>query len=255
MSEQNNIFLLRGIKLSFKPYAEIDELLKQQPNGKYEHISIGYANQYTITLTSNSENLKEIFTKFSFIFPDGIGVHTAVRFLKLNGVGYGCIQNATDLNYKILEFTHYHSKKMFVLGSTQMSMEKFIENIRKSFPGIQIVGYHDGYNDINSLDLIEQINNSKADILIVGMGQPKQELWYNHHREQISIPVTVMVGGFIDFFSGYKKRAPKIFRLAGLEWLFRLLQEPQRLWKRYLLGIPKFIIIILKQRLIIWLKK
>ncbi|MBI2430177.1 MAG: WecB/TagA/CpsF family glycosyltransferase [Ignavibacteriales bacterium] len=186
---------------------------------------------------------------FDIMYGDGVGVHLAARFLGPTMHDY-TIRNATDLNHALLNFANRHSKRIFVLGSTQHAIDKFIERARHQYPDIQIVGYQNGYADIDSSVLIQQINNAGTDILLVGMGQPLQELWYERHRETLAVPAVVMVGGFIDFYSGHKKRAPKIIRAVGLEWLFRLLLEPKRLWRRYILGIPHFIFIIVKQKFV-----
>jgi len=236
------------VSVIYQQYVRTLELIHTALQHNTRPLSIGYANQHTIVLSSKNKKFDEVLRKHFFVLADGIGVHWAANFLEHFPRKQYKLQNATDLNHKILEFAHLHSKKVFILGSNNISLKKFAKNIHAQFPKIHMVGLCEGYANIHSMDLIKRINTSKPDLLLVGLGQPAQELWYSQYHQELSVPATIMVGGFIDFFSGYKRRAPKLFRLLGFEWFFRLLQEPRRLWKRYLVGIPQFIIIILKQR-------
>lgn len=241
--------LIGNINIFFHSYVEELRLLEWGLKNSGKNISIGYANSYTVVLSVFDSTYRKSLSEISFVFADGIGVHIAAKLLKPGGVDYHHIQNATDFNHKVLELLDQRVKKLFVIGGLQVSLEQFIEKVHKKFPNIIVVGACNGYVDIDSPEFISHINMSKPDVLLIALGQPKQELWYAKHKTQLSVPVIVIVGGFIDFFSGYKKRAPKIFQSLGLEWFFRLLQEPRRLWRRYLLGIPKFLYIVLRQKI------
>jgi len=91
------------------------------------------------------------------------------------------------------------------------------------------------------------INNSGSDILWVGLGSPKQDIWMYEHRDKLSVPVMIGVGAAFDFISGTKKQAPKLVQKIGMEWLFRLISEPKRLWKRYFFGNAQFLYLISKE--------
>ena len=97
--------------------------------------------------------------------------------------------------------------------------------------------------------ILEQINQAKPDIIWVGLGTPKQDLWVANHRDQLTAPILIAVGAAFDFHTGRVPQAPKWMQRSGLEWLFRLLQEPRRLWHRYLVYNPLFILLILAQSL------
>ena len=104
------------------------------------------------------------------------------------------------------------------------------------------------FSQSNCEEVSVGINASKADILLIGMGTPKQDYWLWKYYQELHVPVMMTVGAGIRFLSGEKRRAPKVLRKAHMEWLFRLFQEPRRLWRRYLLGIPKFMFYILLQK-------
>jgi N-acetylglucosaminyldiphosphoundecaprenol N-acetyl-beta-D-mannosaminyltransferase len=99
-------------------------------------------------------------------------------------------------------------------------------------------------------EVIQMINEAKPDILWIGLGSPKQDYWMSLHRSLLDVPVMIGVGAAFDFIAGVKKQAPRWMQRCGLEWLFRLCCEPGRLWKRYLLGNPYFVYLLIKKQFI-----
>ena len=119
-------------------------------------------------------------------------------------------------------------------------LEKYLQHT-----DIVIAGYNNGFAYEND-KLLGMINKSKPDILVVGMGSPKQEEWIMNCKGNLDVKIIIAVGDGIKVFSGTKKRGPKVIQKLGLEWLVRLFFEPKRLWKRYLIGIPLFFIRLIK---------
>ena len=117
-----------------------------------------------------------------------------------------------------------------MLGASHESNSAACEKIKQMFPGLKIVGNQDGYFE-DSSEVIEKINASNADLLFVAMGSPKQEQWIWEHWKSISVNFCMGVGGSFDIAAGNLKRAPKIFRMTGTEFLYRLLSEPRKRWK------------------------
>ena len=114
---------------------------------------------------------------------------------------------------------------------------------------MKIAGFHDGYfTEQQESSIIEMINHSGAAILLVGFGVPKQELWLALNREQLNPSVCMGIGGLFDYYSGRIPRAPVWMREIGLEWSWRLMQEPSRMWKRYIIGNPLFLYRVWLQR-------
>lgn len=135
------------------------------------------------------------------------------------------------------EFFIKDKTSIFFLGATENVINKCVETEKEQNPGINIVGWHNGYfsSSLNS-DVINKINSSNAQVLIVGMGFPLAEKWIIENRDYLKTKVIFSVGGFFDFLAKDKRQAPKWMYNSGFEWLFRLIQEPKRLWKRYLIS-------------------
>jgi N-acetylglucosaminyldiphosphoundecaprenol N-acetyl-beta-D-mannosaminyltransferase len=122
--------------------------------------------------------------------------------------------------------------------------------MKDQYPNLQIVWTHDGYFTPNDeTQMIESINSSGAQILFVAMGVPIQELWIDRNAEKLHAPVILGVGALFDFYSGTIPRAPQQVRQLGLEWLFRFIIEPRRMFARYILGNPVFILRALWRRM------
>lgn len=152
--------------------------------------------------------------------------------------------NGTDFNNSIVQLIVSRHKKFYFIGGNfnQTNLLEIIENLS---------GYQNGFfEDGQELDIIRKIHESQSDIIIIGMGVPKQEIYAKKIRDSgIDIPI-ICVGNFMEFYLGTVKRAPEIFRNSGLEWIFRLFTEPKRLWRRYIIVIPKFILRAIKLYLV-----
>jgi N-acetylglucosaminyldiphosphoundecaprenol N-acetyl-beta-D-mannosaminyltransferase len=114
-----------------------------------------------------------------------------------------------------------------------------IAELKRRYPDLKIVGWHDGYFD-DSQPVIKQINSSGANLLFVAMGSPKQEQWILHHRQAINANICMGVGGSLDIASGSIRRAPGVFRMIGAEFLFRLIREPRKRWRIQKVLFPYF---------------
>ena len=177
---------------------------------------------------------------------DGIGIVIGTRIL------YGRkIERITgvQLFFDLVARAEKEGLKIFLLGASSESNKGARENLLVKHPSLKIVGCQDGYfND--ETEVVRMINDSRADILFVAMGSPKQELWIAEHKEVIDGMFCVGVGGAFDVASGRVKRAPKIFRKTGTEWLYRDIKQPRR-FKRLWHLLPGFVLIIQKLLLLI----
>ena len=135
---------------------------------------------------------------------------------------------------------------IFLLGATPESSQGAYEKLMQMYPNLRIVGRRDGYFT-DDMEVVNQINDSKTDMLFVAIGSPKQERWISKYRNKILAPYCMGVGGTFDVVSGNVKRAPRIFQDTGTEWLSRLIREPKRI-KRQLV-LPKFAYLVLKKKL------
>jgi len=140
------------------------------------------------------------------------------------------------------------------MGAAEGVVDQAAERLRKQFPGINIVGcysptygFENNENEIQSI--LSMLSEKKPDILLVGVGAPKQEKWIYKYYAKYNIPVSIGVGATFDFIAGNVKRAPAIMQKYGMEWLWRLCQEPKRLWRRYLVEDARFFKLVLQELL------
>ncbi len=183
-------------------------------------------------------------SKADLLLCDGIGLKFVLRIFKHKMIANN---NGTDFSPFIMKIAKEHKKKIFLLGGypgvASEAGKKFCEMI----PGLEIVDTNDGYfKDDN--EIIKKINESGADILLVGFGAPKQELWIDKNRQQLNPRICIGVGALFDYNSGRIPRAPFLFRQMNLEWLWRVLKEPKRLTKRYFLDSFLLLFIIIKYK-------
>ena len=194
----------------------------------------------------NNKSLNTLINKIDLVVPDGQPIKWALNYFfntQLADRVYG-----PTLTWKVLETANEKGLAIYLYGSTQITLDSLINEIKISFPNITIAGYHiDRFRDATpseDADDIIKINASGAHIVLVGRGCPRQEVWVAEHLGKVNA-VMMAVGAAFDFHAKTVKQAPSWMQDNGLEWLFRLKQEPKRLWKRYLVTNSKFIFLIL----------
>jgi N-acetylglucosaminyldiphosphoundecaprenol N-acetyl-beta-D-mannosaminyltransferase len=147
-----------------------------------------------------------------------------------------------DLMDRLLAAAAKHGLSVYFLGARREVVETLVKNSLIRYPGLEIAGFRDGYfGPIDHQAIVEEIRASGAHILFVGMPSPFKETWCQRHRELLDVPVIMGVGGSFDVLAGYIRRAPRWMQTAGLEWFWRLLMEPRKLWRRYLTTNSEFI--------------
>lgn len=194
--------------------------------------SICYANIHTLNLVYSNNEFRKALNSANLIINDGIGVRLAASFRgkKIKR------ENINNLWPDAFESWKNKENKFFIFGGLGNVAERAAEKLSQG--GQKIVGYHTGENLNN--DLVEKINNSKAEILIVGLGHPLQEFWIHENISNLNTPVTIAVGALISFLAGETTSHSPLLRRYHMEWLWRLAKDPRKLWKRYLIGIPLF---------------
>lgn len=195
-------------------------------------------NAEIIMAAQTNEKLRRAVNSADIRFPDGIGVVLASRIIgkPLYGrtAGY-------DLMERILDMAAQRNLSVFLLGGRPKVAEEAATNIKLKFPGIAIASTHHGYFDDNEEKaIVEKINSSGADILLVAMGAPKQEFFMLKNRGRLQCSIAMGVGGSLDVLAGRVQRAPVFMQKAGLEWLYRLVTQPARM--RRMIVLPLFLI-------------
>jgi N-acetylglucosaminyldiphosphoundecaprenol N-acetyl-beta-D-mannosaminyltransferase len=206
-----------------------------------ESLLLTYFNQHCFNVYNCNEDYKKLLdTKFD-VYQADFGVYLALKYLwqrKVKRI------DATAMNEKILNELSNKNMPFVIVGGN--FDEKFIKEESKK-RRINLTGYINGYFDESqAVNIIQELKDFGNQIIILGMGVPKQELFAEKLVKTIEAKVIICVGNFIEFYFGTKKRAPVFIQKIGLEWMFRLITEPERLWKRYLIGIPVFVFRILK---------
>lgn len=201
----------------------------------------------------NDEAYRNIINqRENLIYVDGMGVIYAQRFLNIPTAAERIA--TTDLFPALMaELNERKSPfKIFLLGGKDDTAEKVRKNFSKKYPNVEFVGTYNGYFDKKeeSKKIISHINDLEVDILFVGFGNPLQEKWVDEHFHLIEASTVLTCGGLFDYYSNHVKRAPIAMQKIGFEWLYRLLQEPKRLYKRYLFGNIKYILKVLTLKLV-----
>lgn len=210
-------------------------------------------NKCNMIVTPNSEivmnaqediELMKIIEGAELVVPDGIGLVYASRIYKdkleerVTGI---------DLLNKILEYCGEKSKSVYFFGSSPGVAEEAAKNIKKKYSNIIIKGTHHGYFSEEEEDtIVQEINDANVDFLCVALGSPKQEKFIYKYKDKLKVRIAMGVGGSLDVLAGRLKRAPLIYQKLGIEWLYRVIQEPKR-YKRIAV-LPLFMLKVLFDR-------
>ncbi len=197
-------------------------------------VQIAFVNADCVNLAASDPIYRETLAGMDWVFTDGIGMKIAGKML---GQPVRENVNGTDLFPRLCAQFASSGHRVFLLGAKPGVATQVAAWAAASFPGMIIAGTQDGYFDEAETDrVLRTIRQSGADVLFVAMGAPRQEKWIRQYAAKTGATVTLGVGGLFDYYSGNIPRAPLWMRRLGLEWIFRLIQEPGRLWKRYLVG-------------------
>ncbi|HEY9061944.1 MAG TPA: WecB/TagA/CpsF family glycosyltransferase [Pseudobacteroides sp.] len=189
--------------------------------------------------------LKDILCQADLLVADGAGVVLASKIL---GLGLPERVAGFDLIKNLFAEAENIKMRFFLFGGKPGIAEEAEKYLLANYKNIEVVGVRSGYfSSSEEKEIIDQINSSKADILLVALGAPKQEIWIHEHKRLLNAKVCIGVGGSLDILSGNVKRAPEFFQKYGLEWFYRLCKEPWR-YKR-MMDLPRFIMKVLQVRL------
>ena len=200
---------------------------------------VSYVNPHTINLACRDPAFRPILDGAGLRLPDGFGIRLAARRQR---VRIPAILNGSDFNDAVMRRAAERGWRVFLLGGRPGVPELAARRLGRRIPGLQLAGTQHGYfGEADSAAIAEQIRASRASVVMVALGQPRQEQWLERHLGATGAGVGLAVGGFFDFAAGTVRRAPSWMNRAGLEWTFRLAQEPRRLAGRYLVGNPLYL--------------
>jgi N-acetylglucosaminyldiphosphoundecaprenol N-acetyl-beta-D-mannosaminyltransferase len=195
---------------------------------------VATANVDFLMHSMRDKSLQEILCSCDLVVPDGMPILWAAKMLGGSLKERVC---GVDLVPRLAKLCVERRFSMFLLGATDAISARAAENLKQSFPGLRIAGRYSPparpLGQMNHEEILKKIAQAKPDILLVAFGNPKQEKWIAMHRDRLDVPVCIGVGGSLDFIAGAVPRAPRWMRNSGLEWLYRVSQEPRRLVHRY----------------------
>lgn len=209
-----------------------------------QHVVI---NAGKVVQADQDPQLTDIINNCDIINADGMSIVWASRFLnsplpeRVAGI---------DLMHRLVSLSSEKGYKIYLFGAKEEVVLKVKETFQAQYPDLQVVGYRNGYYAAeDEKDIVSHMKQSNADILFVGFSSPQKEKFLNKYMSQMGIPFCMGVGGSFDVVAGITKRAPVWMQNMGLEWFYRFMQEPRRMWKRYLVGNFKFCIIVLREKI------
>jgi N-acetylglucosaminyldiphosphoundecaprenol N-acetyl-beta-D-mannosaminyltransferase len=210
-----------------------------------QSLMLTYFNQNCFNIYQEFPVYKNLIDNKFSVYPDGIGIFLFNKFI----IGTKTSRiDATELNAKILKELIENKVAVGIIGGN--FKYEFIKN-QCHINRINFSGYQSGFfSEIQFRQIIEEVKKFNSQIFLIGMGVPKQEIFAEQLTESLGGKIIICIGNYLEYYFGTRRRAPAVFRKLGLEWGYRLINEPARLWKRYLIGIPKFIYRVLKIKLV-----
>jgi N-acetylglucosaminyldiphosphoundecaprenol N-acetyl-beta-D-mannosaminyltransferase len=222
----------------------VEHFIQERSYGHY--ISVNNAD--SVMQCIKNLHVKAAINASDLSVPDGMPL---ILLGRLHGYDLKARVYGPDLMNYCLKVMQDKSFNCFFYGATEATLTKLVTNLKKDFPKLNVIGsFAPPFRELTEKEtenVINMINVASPDVLWVGLGCPKQELWMHRHKNRLKVPVMIGVGAAFDFFAKTKPQAPRWMRDHGLEWSFRLLTEPRRLWKRYLWNGPIFMWHVTKQ--------
>ena len=231
--------------VSIGNYAEfVNNIFNLEKEKKSSYICV--SNVHMTIEVRDDKAFEKIVNNADITTPDGMPLAKAMKYL------YGIKQDRVagmDIIVDIMHQCEDENKSIFIYGLTSETLTSFISQSKVDFPALELEVYSPAFRELNENEkqvIIQKINNFNPSFVFVALGCPKQEKWMAEHKGKID-SCMIGLGGALEVYAGVKDRAPKWMQANSLEWLYRLIQDPKRLWKRYFITNSKFIVLLLIQ--------
>jgi exopolysaccharide biosynthesis WecB/TagA/CpsF family protein len=245
VSESEPSVIVLGVRLARldarQALDRIEELSLARPPAFVAH-----ANVHTVNLACAEPSYRAVLNRADLVLNDGKGVMIAARIL---GKPFPQDLNGNFFAPLLLQRAAERGWPVFFFGARPGIAQRAADDLKRTLPRLQVAGVRDGYTAASGdEEVVEAIRGSGAGVVMVGLGNPRQEVWLTRHLAETGARVGIGVGAFFDFQARAIPRAPGWMNRWGLEWLYRLAQEPRRMWRRYLIGNPVFLGRVLRER-------
>lgn len=241
--------MLNTVEIMGVPFVntDMDELVGHLDErlSRSEKTFLVTANPEIMMHAERDSKYLHILKNSDFVIPDGIGILIGAKILgtpiRQRLAGY-------DLVLELLRLCAEQQYSVYFLGSKPSVIEEAAKRVKASYPALAVAGSHHGYVDMDDESIIREIQSTEPDVILVGLGFPKQERWIERYQAFLNKGLLIGVGGSFDGLAGKTKRAPHVWRKLNVEWLYRLIQHPSR-WRRMLV-LPLFMIRVIKTRIL-----
>jgi N-acetylglucosaminyldiphosphoundecaprenol N-acetyl-beta-D-mannosaminyltransferase len=241
-----------GVKIPKRSLQEIIELSLQAIAGGRRGTVFACANPHSLVQARRDPEVLAALNRADLVVADGVGLAVMARLV---GRDIGPRITGSDYFHALMGALERRGHgRVFFFGSSQRVLERIRERCAREFPHLELCGTlsppYGEWPEETDQAMVELINAAKPDVVWVGMTAPKQELWVERNRDRLEVPVIASVGAVFDFFAGTYPRAPSWMCRLGIEWLFRLLREPRRMWRRNFISSPLFVGLVIWRHLL-----
>ena len=238
-----------GVRVDYADVKAVHALIRRTVAASERAVVLN-VNVHCLNLAHGSPSLREFLNRAPMVFCDGAGVQLGLRLL-----GHGAPPRVpyNTWMWQLAPFAAEHGYRLFLLGARPGVAQRAAQQLQERCPGLQVAGVHDGYFDRTpgcpeEQAVIRQVNNSGAHIVVLSFGMPLQEQWLARVWPQLNANIALTGGAALDYVAGELDMPPRWLADHGLEWCHRLVMEPRRLWRRYLIGNPLFLTRVLRER-------
>lgn len=239
--------VLLNIPIGSKPLAALtcDSLAAME--GRRSQSVFACANPHSLVIAQTDSSFRKALTSAEQVVADGVGITIMARLARV-----ACGPRITGHDYfhaLLVALQERGHGRVFFFGSSQQVLDRIAERFQADFPSLTLCGIHSppfgAWSEAENTQMIRLINDAQPDVLWVGMTAPKQETWVQTNRKHLRVPVIGSIGAVFDFYAGTHPRSPGWICRLGLEWVYRFVREPRRMWRRNFVSAPKFIGLIL----------
>src|SRR6185295_4692653 len=242
--------LLLGIPVDRKSLAAVTEESLQAIGRKISQRVFACANPHSLVIAQNDLSFRSALMQANLVVADGVGVTFMARLV---GLRIGPRITGTDYFQAVLNSLQQRGRgRVFFFGSSPQVLDLIVKRFAADFPSLTLCGVlsppFGSWSDEENRRMVQVINDATPDVLWVGMTAPKQEKWVEANRRRLNTPVIGSIGAVFDFYAGTFTRAPQWICRIGLEWAYRFMLEPRRMWKRNCVSAPKFLWLVLSRQ-------